>query len=1279
MAITAAEQTSIVRLVVGMFNAAPGATYLNTIASIFEANGHNLASLATTLSGTAAFQSMYSNGMTSQQFATAFLTTLNLQNNQTANDFIVAKANSGESRGDIILDAINALETVTSGTFLEARQILDNKTSVAIFFSVTQNNPDTNLADLQAVLNGVTSDANTVTNVEAALTAQAAIGTTFTLTTADETLTGGAKNDTFNAPGNAGTTLNAGDSITGGDGTDTFHMTSTATTNTALVGKVSGIEKIVLSGSDNIAAVPTTAQLTAITAAQAAVAAAQIAFNAAQAAINGDNLAIAAATADRTEAIVSASFAVVGNNNGQTKGNVQDLIDAATFNNGALNLAIDNALAAVTPPGTQAAYLAALQAAVAATATTFVTASTATLATDTAALTAAQTTLTAAQATLVTANLAANSHVDASFFVGSTDITADGIHTSVEKVTNQVVHFNSGTNTIANAISYAAANVAGTFDLIGTSGTVTLTGAALATESVTGSVASSGTLTLVDGTAGGTIKTLNLALSNAGTVDVSGLSARTKVDASGSTGALTLEFQGSLANSDTVIGGAGADTLNANLNKIIDYHPTISAVETLNVKFSVDGVLDGVNMTGVTKIIANAAAGVAIELDNLSGSVATVVTDGAGTTSGSVAGTMVNYASGVVGNLTYNLGSTAAQANISLGGLTTTNVGTLTINGLGKASSTTTDILTVGDIHPDTVLTSLTLTTSTKGNTLAVGDVESASGNHLGGLASLVVSGNGGNLSVDTVEAFSVNSLNTITTSALSTLTISAAGGSSTDVSFVDTVHDGDQHTVSGSTAITMSSTGAGSDANLDGGDFSNITSINLTAGDGSDGVFFGSGYYDSIGVTGSYTHDAVLDEWVYSGGGNVGDTTVTAGQNTEVQMGDLFADGSIGNVTVTSGAGSDVSNFWVAGNDTGDGINQHGTVGNITVSALDGSDSTSLFFASYDQANHFGTGSALAGVGNVSVTAGNAVTSTSVDVDSDGTVGNLSLTVGVASHTNEISAFAEGSIGTLTLNVGIDSHGEIDAFSNHGAVGATTATVGLDSSGVISVIGHSGTGAVTGTVALGGDLEVDAGTNNTTGAVGAITISGAGDAEVFVNGGDLIAKSIGTVDLSGITSSGFSTIDLSGVTLGTTIKVGAGGSEVTGTAGNDSITLGAGHDTVVVQQGSIVDAVTGFSTSADHLDLLSVTDLVNGTTSLGSGFTVTGGIATKAGATAADFIAAINADNNGTAGIVTFFDTASNSTFVAFTDAVALSTTDQIIKLVGVTAAFDAHTAVAV
>ncbi|HRM66018.1 MAG TPA: hypothetical protein PLB24_03360, partial [Comamonas denitrificans] len=180
MAITTQERTNILKLTVGLFNAAPGANYLSEFTSVFEANGHNLAALAGTLGTTGAFQSLYPSFQTASEFATKFLTTLGLQGNTEAVDFVTAKFNAGVPKAQIIYDALVALDASTSAEFAAAKAILVNKAAVAENYSVTLGASSTSLETLQGALANVTADPASVTAANAANAG--GNGQTFTLT-----------------------------------------------------------------------------------------------------------------------------------------------------------------------------------------------------------------------------------------------------------------------------------------------------------------------------------------------------------------------------------------------------------------------------------------------------------------------------------------------------------------------------------------------------------------------------------------------------------------------------------------------------------------------------------------------------------------------------------------------------------------------------------------------------------------------------------------------------------------------------------------------------------------------------------------------------------------------------------------------------------------------------------------------------------------------------------------------------------------------------------------
>ena len=164
MAITAQERSDLIELAVLMFNAAPGATYLSELASIYESTGRNLAVVANILAGTPAYQQLNPNFQTAEEFATAFLTPLGLEANTTAREFVVARLNAGASKGQVAFEAMVALDAYTGddAAIVTAKAEVANKVEVSEYYSVTKAVAQTNLGTLQQVLASVTSDDATV-------------------------------------------------------------------------------------------------------------------------------------------------------------------------------------------------------------------------------------------------------------------------------------------------------------------------------------------------------------------------------------------------------------------------------------------------------------------------------------------------------------------------------------------------------------------------------------------------------------------------------------------------------------------------------------------------------------------------------------------------------------------------------------------------------------------------------------------------------------------------------------------------------------------------------------------------------------------------------------------------------------------------------------------------------------------------------------------------------------------------------------------------------------
>ena len=250
MALTTAQQTDLYKLAVGMYGVAPGTVHLNTLSNAVNA-GMSMTQIYNALASDSSFASLgfaYTGAATNEQFATAFVNNLlgnsvtDPTNKQIAVDFVVARLNAGESRGQAMQTAINTLASVptTDANFGAARQQLDNKIEVARYYTETLNGNATSLSTLQNIIVSVTQDTGTVQTAKDA--ASTTTGSAFTLSAnadSGSAFTGKSSNDTFNgniiADNGTGTTFGAGDNLTGAAGTDTLAVAvSGASTNELL-------------------------------------------------------------------------------------------------------------------------------------------------------------------------------------------------------------------------------------------------------------------------------------------------------------------------------------------------------------------------------------------------------------------------------------------------------------------------------------------------------------------------------------------------------------------------------------------------------------------------------------------------------------------------------------------------------------------------------------------------------------------------------------------------------------------------------------------------------------------------------------------------------------------------------------------------------------------------------------------------------------------------------------------------------------------------------------
>ncbi len=262
MAITSTQQTDILKVVAGLFNAAPGGTNLTDLANAVEA-GMTIRQLADVL----AAHTLFTNGVMGGKVTTVAQVAVLMDNfgltvgnadatsaDAQAEAYFTQQIEAGVGFGQIVFDAVTFLSTTTDTAFTTTATLLANKALVAAAYS--QSNSSTSLSTLQNVLANVTGTAAfTQADIDAILEGSGSTGgQTFTLTTGVDvgaSFTGTSGNDTFIGTSSAtNPTINLGDSIDGGAGTDTLNITTDlAGSVPSLVTK--NIENYVINNSAN--------------------------------------------------------------------------------------------------------------------------------------------------------------------------------------------------------------------------------------------------------------------------------------------------------------------------------------------------------------------------------------------------------------------------------------------------------------------------------------------------------------------------------------------------------------------------------------------------------------------------------------------------------------------------------------------------------------------------------------------------------------------------------------------------------------------------------------------------------------------------------------------------------------------------------------------------------------------------------------------------------------------------------------------------------------------
>ena len=265
MAISKDLETQILKIVAGLFNAAPGGTNLTELANLVD-GGMSISQLSDAL----AANTLFTNGIMAGKV------TVDDQVEVLMNHFgVVADSDSASAGsqaqayftqqienkvgfGKIVYDAVTFLSSTTDAAFTTAATLLANKALVAEEYSKTTSSSD--LATLQTIVGSVKGDhPYTAADVAQILKDVGAVaGKSFTLTSDSDTgsaFAGTSADDTFNGQISAtasSNTFNLTDTIFGGSGTDTLSLTALdyADNEALTVASVSGFEVLTLRAAD---------------------------------------------------------------------------------------------------------------------------------------------------------------------------------------------------------------------------------------------------------------------------------------------------------------------------------------------------------------------------------------------------------------------------------------------------------------------------------------------------------------------------------------------------------------------------------------------------------------------------------------------------------------------------------------------------------------------------------------------------------------------------------------------------------------------------------------------------------------------------------------------------------------------------------------------------------------------------------------------------------------------------------------------------------------------
>ena len=175
MAINIDTKEDLVRLVVVMFDAAVGETYLVDLVHAVE-SGNSIRQIAENLFSTDQAKALYPVSQSDAQFTDQFLQQLcgdylDAGEYQMAFSEIMGLLGTGSSKGDVVVEAMNYLRysAPLSSAFDNLKNMQANKFEVAKYHTIELNSGGTYVPDLQSVLDGVTHTDESVQKAKEAI------------------------------------------------------------------------------------------------------------------------------------------------------------------------------------------------------------------------------------------------------------------------------------------------------------------------------------------------------------------------------------------------------------------------------------------------------------------------------------------------------------------------------------------------------------------------------------------------------------------------------------------------------------------------------------------------------------------------------------------------------------------------------------------------------------------------------------------------------------------------------------------------------------------------------------------------------------------------------------------------------------------------------------------------------------------------------------------------------------------------------------------------------